>query len=102
DTSTIGIYTLSLHDALPILIEEWNSSSSAGDVESNWQKYLWLACVEKVGDKMPDKTRIAKFILRSLEDPHNQDTLKNRIPFINRSEEHTSELQSRENLVCRL
>lgn len=67
----------------PEMIEEWNSSSSAGDVESNWQKYLWLACVEKVGDKMPDKTRIAKFILRSLEDPHNQDTLKNRIPFIN-------------------
>src|SRR2546430_7331121 len=72
DTATTEIYTLSLHDALPI---------SVGD-NSPW---LGAECVTRVvvggsrcrlGDATTDHTR--------------------------RSEEHTSELQSQSNLVCRL
>src|SRR5260370_19439027 len=67
DTATTEIYTLSLHDALPISNEE----------------NLALARSQK------------KAIMASLqEDFSNYDW--------ERSEEHTSELQSHLNLVCRL
>src|SRR5690606_41090030 len=65
-TATTEIYTLSLHDALPI---------SAVD-----DKYL---------------VHVIIFIIGSANFYHYYVLLK-------RSEEHTSELQSRENLVCRL
>src|SRR3989442_14397918 len=63
DTATTEIYTLSLHDALPILRRMKSSLTTPGPC-------LWaivLPCPERV-----------------------------------RSEEHTSELQSRPHLVCRL
>src|SRR3712207_9550128 len=78
DTATTEIYTLSLHDALPICIlearvaalEEGEAavamSSGMGAISST----LWT--VLKAGD------------------------------HVIRSEEHTSELQSRQYLVCRL
>src|SRR2546430_5911515 len=69
DTATTEIYTLSLHDALPILT-----------VEVHWQSPLRVA-FERAGDQAD--------VGRDLE------------PDI-RSEEHTSELQSQSNLVCRL
>src|SRR5436309_15702126 len=59
DTATTEIYTLSLHDALPIC-------------------HRWRSPVDIRGVR------------------------RGRTPPYFRSEEHTSELQSRENLVCRL
>src|SRR5690606_41842106 len=86
DTATTGIYTLSLHDALPILrvYEEVNQQNAA-----------------VLRDKLAD----ADFVM--IHDPQpapllhfvGQRSAKG-VPA--RSEEHTSELQSRENLVCRL
>src|SRR5258706_2933502 len=65
DTATTEIYTLSLHDALPISL----AASGILDLVAGWlaqkENYQWL-------------------------------------DFGNRSEEHTSELQSLTNLVCRL
>src|SRR5476651_1347052 len=58
DTATTEIYTLSLHDALPIL--------------TGW------------------------------EEIRGRDDTRTRRPSTSRSEEHTSELQSRQYLVCRL
>src|SRR5215471_21808297 len=62
DTATTEIYTLSLHDALPI---------SAFGLEAvhvrEWLGYVWVCLADEP-----------------------------------RSEEHTSELQSRRDLVCRL
>src|SRR5258707_7045319 len=71
DTATTEIYTLSLHDALPIfrpfkLIALWQYERMA--VLSPW-RYL---------------------------------TAVHSLPRPKRSEEHTSELQSRQYLVCRL
>src|SRR5260370_2532051 len=63
DTATTEIYTLSLHDALPI--------------------FLGLHQVGVVGDR------------REGEPPRG-------VHAVGRSEEHTSELQSHLNLVCRL
>src|SRR5437016_11607872 len=70
DTATTEIYTLSLHDALPIsglmVHQERRVSMKNGAMQS------------------------ARGIWRSVKD------------LLGRSEEHTSELQSLTNLVCRL
>src|SRR2546427_8492757 len=64
DTATTEIYTLSLHDALPICPSKNCSSRLPSKTMSNWP--------------VDAPSRLA------------------------RSEEHTSELQSQSNLVCRL
>src|SRR2546430_14407101 len=77
DTATTEIYTLSLHDALPISgAGKGNAVSSAGspaglDIRASWAAH-----------------RCAK--------------IRAAIKKKKRSEEHTSELQSQSNLVCRL
>src|SRR5690606_41316993 len=77
-TATTEIYTLSLHDALPIYV-----AGAAGSAD--------LA-----NDGQDDVLR--RYALRQLAVDDNAHVLR----FALRSEEHTSELQSRENLVCRL
>src|SRR5947209_2844242 len=64
DTATTEIYTLSLHDALPISAHERQTASSVDNGHGRLER-------------------------RSIE-------------TTTRSEEHTSELQSRQYLVCRL
>src|SRR2546430_11008566 len=73
DTATTEIYTLSLHDALPI----------------------WVTLFD--GLFHPDNPYLPKldFTFRTL-------ALRMRDAQCERSEEHTSELQSQSNLVCRL
>src|SRR5436309_12539207 len=73
DTATTEIYTLSLHDALPIC-EDLGQAGPGAD------RRVDVDDLGPVGE--PDG-----------EHPLGQGE---------RSEEHTSELQSRENLVCRL
>src|SRR3712207_8944474 len=77
DTATTEIYTLSLHDALPIYR---HTNSLIGPYE---ESFLGLLTVREVHRQ-----------------PHSVDPL--RVEFRIRSEEHTSELQSRQYLVCRL
>src|SRR5690606_41461590 len=78
DTAATVIYTLSLHDALPI-------SLGAGDfVRSAAFRHNKPTLVFSM-----EMTRLEIFI-------------ENTSVGLLRSEEHTSELQSRENLVCRL
>src|SRR2546430_9742508 len=75
DTATTEIYTLSLHDALPISFHH-----EGGDAK---------VVLEPGGIR----ERVAK-TARAPINAHRQDD--------KRSEEHTSELQSQSNLVCRL
>src|SRR5256885_16259621 len=83
DTATTEIYTLSLHDALPI---------SGGGVA-----YIRArAALDKLKGENPDQEAGIKIIRRALEEPLRM------IVANARSEEHTSELQSPCNLVCRL
>src|SRR5690554_7382260 len=81
-TSTPEIYTLSLHDALPILIV-YRIAQELKDGD-----------VVNLGIGLP--TLVCAFI-----PPGIDITLQSENGFI-RSEEHTSELQSRPHLVCRL
>src|SRR5438105_6860010 len=76
DTATTEIYTLSLHDALPI------SFADAVLSLQNCRRSL--------------KSRVDHDLDHVGEDFHVH------ADFLMRSEEHTSELQSRVDLVCRL
>src|SRR2546427_1698643 len=78
DTATTEIYTLSLHDALPI------SPGAAGGEERIDIEFALGKALEDAGE-----------FASSFE--HYQ-----RGNALHRSEEHTSELQSQSNLVCRL
>src|SRR3712207_9581129 len=82
DTATTEIYTLSLHDALPI----WPRSPSASAKNSDAPLTTRCWSVKPGSDA-------TKPVMRSIR------RMRSRSP---RSEEHTSELQSRQYLVCRL
>src|SRR5204862_7629683 len=85
DMATTETYTLSLHDALPILVAR---NRAEGDL------------IEVV----PDALRIPDIPRRVLDHSgHVQiESAPQRDELRPRSEEHTSELQSRRDLVCRL
>src|SRR3712207_9028076 len=88
DTATTEIYTLSLHDALPI----------------------WLGCgavfaqIRKPGDPLPPEPQGGSepFMDTVNVSVVNVDVYVTDKQGNPRSEEHTSELQSRQYLVCRL
>src|SRR2546430_5830493 len=80
DTATTEIYTLSLHDALPI----WRPP------RSRVSPFPWPCPGCSRGWVWPGLGRSASSARRSCS------------PARFRSEEHTSELQSQSNLVCRL
>src|SRR2546430_7189555 len=80
DTATTEIYTLSLHDALPI----WNTSARKTIRETKTRRrslnsFLW-----------PQRNEFSNLEFGAQDERST------------RSEEHTSELQSQSNLVCRL
>src|SRR3712207_6951807 len=83
DTATTEIYTLSLHDALPISPRRWCESGP-------WPGYDAARAVDR--GRRPRRTPCMTLLLVCLLSA----------AFMARSEEHTSELQSRQYLVCRL
>src|SRR3712207_7263073 len=85
DTATTEIYTLSLHDALPI-----SRSASRSPTSSSWpRRTARPSCA-------PPWTRAGRRGRTAAPPPAPRG------PAGRRSEEHTSELQSRQYLVCRL
>src|SRR3989442_7058508 len=81
DTATTEIYTLSLHDALPISRGYERKARVVGPVR---------LLLDRRDQAIRDRDRAGNDI--GIEDE----------PSVDRSEEHTSELQSRPHLVCRL
>src|SRR3712207_7636499 len=78
DTATTEIYTLSLHDALPILLMRGQFIPGLSALDSSAQILAWalvFGYAQQLFTRLVDQQR---------------------------SEEHTSELQSRQYLVCRL
>src|SRR3712207_9594111 len=78
DTATTEIYTLSLHDALPICLALAESPSTEPEAQQ-----VMLGIISKALAELG-------FEVRRIRGQRS------------RSEEHTSELQSRQYLVCRL
>src|SRR3712207_7361621 len=83
DTATTEIYTLSLHDALPISVHRPRSSVDPVKSSERAPKH----------DVFGASTRTVTLLYPRA--PRASVT-------VSRSEEHTSELQSRQYLVCRL
>src|SRR3712207_8637266 len=80
DTATTEIYTLSLHDALPISSHDLEARSPEVSLGAQGEALERRRAVQELGDVV---------LVELLE-------------CVARSEEHTSELQSRQYLVCRL
>src|SRR5437868_7983599 len=90
DTATTEIYTLSLHDALPIFLR------------NRFADY-WLLENMSIGKQifeMANKYDAKRDIIKAYDNKYN--VVSNHNFLVERSEEHTSELQSRFDLVCRL
>src|SRR3712207_9495803 len=87
DTATTEIYTLSLHDALPILYPKPLQQPMPIYVGGNAEGNLVRAA------------ELAHGWLPAVMSPRE---IREGFTKIQRSEEHTSELQSRQYLVCRL
>src|SRR2546430_12461715 len=87
DTATTEIYTLSLHDALPIWIHPFSGEVKDGEV--------W-------GRGAVDMKDMDAMILAVIRQRLREGRRPPRDVVLTRSEEHTSELQSQSNLVCRL
>src|SRR2546426_10012512 len=77
DTATTEIYTLSLHDALPISARQREEDPSIGKEYAGQRLQRLAGRRQRFGDQHVPEEQL-------------------------RSEEHTSELQSPCNLVCRL
>src|SRR5690606_41411858 len=90
-TAPPEIYTLSLHDALPISRDQ-PGRVRAGGVRPRVPLRLARDPRQGGADAARARVRQPPQRVRALLDAQPGD----------RSEEHTSELQSRENLVCRL
>src|SRR5947209_9907369 len=92
-TATTEIYTLSLHDALPISVARHQIAPRLGDADDRLARLKLL--------QRDAVVRVALEIERGhvdivgIVEPGARAKL-------GRSEEHTSELQSRQYLVCRL
>src|SRR3712207_8299710 len=79
DTATTEIYTLSLHDALPIF--------DTVELVMEMEEAFEITIADRDAERLQTVGDAYRYILETLEA---------------RSEEHTSELQSRQYLVCRL
>src|SRR5690606_42003071 len=97
DSAPPDLHSLSLHDALPISRPERQARAAA------------LGCRAVPPEQMVEVCAAAPVIFNTVPAPVLDRALLERlqpetliIDIASRSEEHTSELQSRENLVCRL
>src|SRR5438552_12482842 len=86
DTPTPKLYTLSLHDALPI---SSHLKVSAKSLEELREKKLELLL--EISKELSKQQELDRLLDKVVE-----------FTFQVRSEEHTSELQSPDHLVCRL
>src|SRR5436309_10096524 len=87
-TPSTNLYTHSLPDALPI---------SGGQICLNRNVLALLCLPEPAGDSLLKSCHVRRWNWLGASD--GLQLTRHRFP---RSEEHTSELQSRENIVCRL
>src|SRR2546430_6596840 len=87
DTATTEIYTLSLHDALPICENVRIDVTYRVDHPKQGKRIM-----HSTGEPVVEDGKVTRLIGNTLDITEQE----------NRSEEHTSELQSQSNLVCRL
>src|SRR5439155_24420452 len=96
DTATTAIYTLSLHDALPIF--HLHHARVGTERETEVRRIVERRLLE------PGLQALGILVrhVRGQRDLAERHRLARKALHLERSEEHTSELQSRGHLVCRL
>src|SRR5690606_41891566 len=94
-TASSSILTLSLHDALPIF-------SITINYMRGWAEFLFLILPLNFLFAQTDTSLTFSEIMFFPQSGNNEFIEIYNLSSSQRSEEHTSELQSRENLVCRL
>src|SRR5690606_40583804 len=99
--SAPGFWPLSLHDALPIYIVQTLKGKRHRHIQLNDHLARLFEEARGVAHRS-GKHDAAIFVDRHGLDHRNVDRCKIATTQLFRSEERTSELQSRENLVCRL
>src|SRR5205807_10665811 len=101
DPSLTQIYTLSLHDALPICFIECDDHAPAKYLIVGLQLDLERSSSARLCERSVRQRCLATQSLELFDEGHG---VGDDLNFIRRarSEEHTSELQSPCNLVCRL
>src|SRR5207253_8249954 len=96
--SPTASHTLSLHDALPIFVAGiFPMHLQVGDEARHENKVDRTVTDDLIGD-----THLAAAGVTRLRDCHGHAPARLHSMSATRSEEHTSELQSRGHLVCRL
>src|SRR5206468_10618935 len=100
ESATTEIYTLSLHDALPIFVGQYadrdRHHAVVGRATADESPRFHLSPVQLAGLHRPVQPTEPLELRGGADARHGQEQL------LVRSEEHTSELQSRSDLVCRL
>src|SRR5690606_41974003 len=97
-TATTVRYPLSLHDALPIFSEFFDHVAIAGEMgvaKPDPVMFHKVCCA--LGCEPANAVHVGDKLATDAVGARDAD-----VYGVGRSEEHTSELQSRENLVCRL
>src|SRR5690606_41701903 len=96
-TSPTEFYTLSLHDALPIF---WLNTAVGSNFDTFYSNRYLTTLHTKLLHTQLENIPYQHIIILANTDFYGGGGILNSYSL--RSEEHTSELQSRENLVCRL
>src|SRR5207249_8632426 len=100
--ASASIYTLSLHDALPIFTVINGTGSFQRTTISVTAPRSWTTELMDLSTLLaPAGTYTVRIDLRVAIDTHLATDLRLEVDNVTRSEEHTSELQSRFDLVCR-
>src|SRR5690606_40840868 len=99
DTATPEISTLSLHDALPISAGAVAQADQLEVARADGRAVAGCALEHfQVAEAIAPEHAGIRIVLAGIAAHHERRD----VAGAGRSEEHTSELQSRENLVCRL
>src|SRR5207253_10292429 len=98
--SLSAIFTLSLHDALPISVHHFKCGLSK--ILGTAEEWGYIAENAAQKTKLPRRQHGTERIVLTPVQVQNLVTALNEPARSVRSEEHTSELQSRGHLVCRL
>src|SRR5437773_1331615 len=93
------IYTLSLHDALPICRRDW-ALAAPNPTNRPIRQMMASRSMQRV--LTGDPTKLMRLLVRIKADGVHIPAFIADSSAIRRSEEHTSELQSHHDLVCRL
>lgn len=83
----ISTLFLSYQEEMPSIVEKWNQGESYKNLETHliedetWQRKIWMELSKRLGNQLPDLTKVYKAIQIALMDDEKQNIIKDKIPF---------------------